>query len=64
MWQTATTGRFITNDAAATWAMPHLPEPMTECWPIRPRRIVAEPRTIGRTGGQIRGKRQVTHTNR
>ncbi|MDW6026634.1 DUF4111 domain-containing protein [Mesorhizobium sp. BAC0120] len=29
-WQTATTGKFIAKDTAATWAMPHLPEPMTE----------------------------------
>ncbi len=30
VWQTATTGKFISKDAAATWVMPHLPEPMTE----------------------------------
>ncbi|EAA8855156.1 DUF4111 domain-containing protein [Escherichia coli] len=30
MWHTATTGKFISKDAAATWAMPHLPEPLAE----------------------------------
>ena len=30
MWRTATTGEFVTKDAAAEWAIPRLPEPVAE----------------------------------
>lgn len=30
MWRTATTGEFVTKDAAALWAEPRLPEPLAE----------------------------------
>ena len=30
MWQTATNGTFVTKDAAAIWAMPQLPKPLSE----------------------------------